>query len=54
MLLIYVALIGSAGWLLFTTPQGFIPAQDRGYVIVSVQLPGRGVAGAYHRRSQGD
>src|SRR5882672_4545356 len=40
MLLIYVALIGSAGWLLFTTPQGFIPAQDRGYVIVSVQLPG--------------
>src|SRR5258705_681839 len=31
---------GSAGWLLFTTPQGFIPAQDRGYVIVSVQLPG--------------
>ena len=40
MLLIYVALIGSAGWLLYTTPQGFIPAQDRGYVIVSVQLPG--------------
>jgi hydrophobe/amphiphile efflux-1 (HAE1) family protein len=31
---------GSAGWLLVTTPQGFIPAQDRGYVIVSVQLPG--------------
>src|SRR3954463_6136548 len=40
MLLIYVALISSAGWLLATTPQGFIPAQDRGYVIVSVQLPG--------------
>ena len=40
MLLVYVALIGSAGWLLMTTPQGFIPAQDRGYVIVSVQLPG--------------
>ncbi|MET0876356.1 MAG: efflux RND transporter permease subunit, partial [Tardiphaga sp.] len=40
MLLIYVALIGSAGWLLYTTPQGFIPAQDRGYVIVVVQLPG--------------
>jgi hydrophobe/amphiphile efflux-1 (HAE1) family protein len=33
-------LIGSAGWLLYTTPQGFIPAQDRGYVIVAVQLPG--------------
>ena len=40
MLLLYVALIGSAGWLLYTTPQGFIPAQDRGYVIISVQLPG--------------
>src|ERR1700680_3726688 len=40
MLLLYVVLIGSAGWLLATTPQGFIPAQDRGYVIVSAQLPG--------------
>jgi hydrophobe/amphiphile efflux-1 (HAE1) family protein len=40
MLLIYVVLIGSAGWLLATTPQGYIPAQDRGYVIVSLQLPG--------------
>ncbi|MBR1123549.1 multidrug efflux RND transporter permease subunit [Bradyrhizobium lablabi] len=40
MLLFYVALIGSAGWLIVTTAQGFIPAQDRGYVIVSVQLPG--------------
>jgi len=40
MLMLYVALIGSAGWLLVTTPQGFIPAQDRGYVIVSAQLPG--------------
>src|SRR6202047_4519274 len=40
MLLIYVALIGSAGWLLVTTSQGFIPAQDRGYIIISAQLPG--------------
>ncbi|MDI4233561.1 multidrug efflux RND transporter permease subunit [Bradyrhizobium sp. Arg237L] len=40
MLLIYVALIGGAGWLLATTAQGFIPAQDRGYIIISVQLPG--------------
>jgi hydrophobe/amphiphile efflux-1 (HAE1) family protein len=40
MLILYAALIGSAGWLLYTTPQGFIPAQDRGYVIVVVQLPG--------------
>jgi hydrophobe/amphiphile efflux-1 (HAE1) family protein len=40
MLVIYLALIGSAGWLLATTPQGFIPAQDRGYLIISAQLPG--------------
>src|SRR6202042_3729505 len=40
MLLVYLVLIGSAGWLLATTPQGFIPAQDRGYIIVSAQLPG--------------
>jgi len=40
MLVIYLALIGSAGWLLVTTSQGFIPAQDRGYVIISAQLPG--------------
>ncbi len=40
MLLVYVVLIGSAGWLIVTTPQGYIPAQDRGYVIVSAQLPG--------------
>ena len=40
MLVIYLALTGSAGWLLATTSQGFIPAQDRGYVINSAQLPG--------------
>jgi hydrophobe/amphiphile efflux-1 (HAE1) family protein len=40
MLLVYLVLIGSAGWLIVTTPQGFIPAQDRGYVIISAQLPG--------------
>ncbi len=40
MLLVYVVLIGSAGWLLATTPQGYVPAQDRGYVIISAQLPG--------------
>jgi hydrophobe/amphiphile efflux-1 (HAE1) family protein len=40
MLLVYAALIGSAGWLIATTSQGYIPAQDRGYVIISAQLPG--------------
>ncbi len=49
MLLVYVALIGSAGWLLVTTPQGFIPAQDRGYIIGLGAIAGRGLAGANHR-----
>jgi hydrophobe/amphiphile efflux-1 (HAE1) family protein len=40
MLMAYALLIGAAGWLLVSTPKGFIPAQDRGYVIVAVQLPG--------------
>ena len=40
MLTIYVFLIGTAGWLIYTTPQGFIPAQDRGYAIIVAQLPG--------------
>src|SRR5581483_3001066 len=40
MLVVYLALIGGAGWLLVSTPQGFIPAQDRGYLIISAQLPG--------------
>jgi hydrophobe/amphiphile efflux-1 (HAE1) family protein len=40
MLALYLALIGGAGWLLATTSQGFIPAQDRGYLIISAQLPG--------------
>jgi len=38
-LLIYAALIGIAGWMLFHTPTGFIPKMDRGIIIVSIQLP---------------
>ena len=37
---VYAVLIGVTGYLLATTAQGFVPAQDRGYVIVAVQLPG--------------
>ncbi len=39
MLLIYAGLIGLAGYLFVTVPQGFIPQQDQGYVIVSFSLP---------------
>jgi multidrug efflux pump subunit AcrB len=39
MLVVYGGLIAIAGWLLMNTPTGFIPAIDRGIIIVSVQLP---------------
>jgi len=39
MLGIYVVLIGAAGYFLVTTPKGFIPAQDRDYLITVAQLP---------------
>ncbi|HEX2817119.1 MAG TPA: efflux RND transporter permease subunit, partial [Phenylobacterium sp.] len=36
---VYVCLIGLAGWRLTATASGFIPAQDQGYLIGVVQLP---------------
>jgi len=39
MLVVYVALIGATLWLLQGTPTGFIPPLDRGFAIVSAQLP---------------
>ncbi len=39
MLLIYAGLIGLAGYLFVTVPQGFIPQQDQGYLVVSFSLP---------------
>ena len=49
MLLLYVALIGSAGWLLVTTPQGFIPGAGPRLRHRLGAIAGRGVAGAHHR-----
>ncbi|WP_281201102.1 efflux RND transporter permease subunit [Belnapia rosea] len=40
MLALYALLIAGAGLLLVTAPQGFVPAQDRGYAVVSIELPG--------------
>ena len=40
MVALYVVLIAATAWILITAPKGFIPAQDRGYVVISVQLPG--------------
>jgi hydrophobe/amphiphile efflux-1 (HAE1) family protein len=39
MLLSYAGLIALAMWLVQRTPAGFIPAVDRGIIIVSLQLP---------------
>jgi hydrophobe/amphiphile efflux-1 (HAE1) family protein len=49
MLLAYLVLIGGTAYLLVVTPRGFIPAQDRGYVVVAVQLPG---AASLHRTTE--
>jgi multidrug efflux pump len=38
-LLAYVGLIGLTGWLFTQTPKGFIPTQDKGYLLVNLQLP---------------
>jgi hydrophobe/amphiphile efflux-1 (HAE1) family protein len=39
MLTIYAVLIAATAYLLVSTPKGFIPIQDRGYLVVIVQLP---------------
>ncbi|MDP1602627.1 MAG: multidrug efflux RND transporter permease subunit [Legionella sp.] len=38
-LVFYFILIACAGFLFFLVPTGFIPKQDQGYFIVSIQLP---------------
>lgn len=38
-LLVYTALVGLAYYGLVTVPTGFIPSQDQGYLIVTVQMP---------------
>ncbi len=38
-LIVYAGIVGFGGYLFTTTPQGFIPQQDRGYLIVVAQLP---------------
>ena len=38
-LLLYGGLLGLTGWQLATAPTGFIPEQDKGYLLLNVQLP---------------
>ena len=39
MLLVYVALIGLTGFGFTRVPSGFVPIQDKGYLVVNIQLP---------------
>jgi multidrug efflux pump len=39
MLLVYGGLLGMTWWSFTHTPTGFIPTQDKGYLLVNVQLP---------------
>jgi multidrug efflux pump len=38
-LLLYGGLLGLTGWQLAVVPTGFIPEQDKGYLLLNVQLP---------------
>jgi multidrug efflux pump len=38
-LVVYAALLVATGWLFMNTPTGFIPAQDKGYLIANLQMP---------------
>ncbi len=49
MIVAYLLLIGGTAYLLVVAPKGFIPAQDRGYVVVAVQLP---AAASLHRTAE--
>lgn len=39
MVMLALVLVGMAGWGLSRIPTGFIPTEDQGYVMISVQLP---------------
>lgn len=38
-LVVYLGLLGATWWGVTSTPTGFIPTQDQGYLLASVQLP---------------
>ena len=38
-LVIYAGLLGMTYWQFQRTPTGFIPQQDKGYLLLNVQLP---------------
>src|SRR5262249_46890434 len=38
-MLVFAGLLGLTAWMFLALPTGFLPTEDQGYVIVSVQLP---------------
>ena len=38
-MLVYAGMLGLTWWQFYRTPTGFIPQQDKGYLILNVQLP---------------
>ena len=38
-LLVYAGLLGLTYWVFMPAPTGFIPQQDKGYLMLNVQLP---------------
>ena len=38
-IVVYLGLLGLTGWRVASAPQGFLPTQDQGYLLVNVQLP---------------
>src|SRR5260370_22891266 len=38
-LLVYVGLVGLTGFAFTRVPSGFVPVQDKGYLVVNIQLP---------------
>jgi multidrug efflux pump len=49
-LLVYAGLLVLTGWQFFTAPTGFIPQQDKGYLILNVQLPDAAAVDRTERR----
>ena len=38
-LLVYAGLLGLTYWVFERAPTGFVPQQDKGYLMLNVQLP---------------
>ena len=39
MMIVFLAIVGATGWGFLSLPTGFVPEEDQGFALVSVQLP---------------